>query len=70
MKKVYNDGWHTIIGYKVYIENGMIVRGLSDDSQRPIYVYRKSRFGGYDKEDRITPDAFRAGVNRGTIIME
>lgn len=69
MKKTYTDGWHTIAGFKVYIEDGMITRGLSDDSQRPLYVYRKSRIRGYDKEDRITPDAFRAGVSRGTIIM-
>lgn len=69
MKRIYTDGWHVIAGYNVYIEDGMIVRGLTDDKQRPLYVYRRSRFGGYDREDKVSPDAFRAGIKRGTIIM-
>lgn len=26
----YTDGWHKICGYDVYIENGEIVRGVSE----------------------------------------
>lgn len=63
------DGWHTIAGYEVYVEDGFIVRGISDDHQKPLYVYRSVRSGGYDREYNITPDAFRAGVRHGTIIL-
>ena len=67
--KTYKDGWHTISGYKVYIEGGTIRRALSPDAQRPLYVYRKSRRGGWDLEEKITPDAFRAGLRRETITL-
>lgn len=64
----YTDGWHKICGYDVYIENGEIVRGVSDDWSRPLYVYRLCRNGdGYDREEHITPAAFRAGLKRGTV---
>ena len=66
MKKI-RDGWHKIAGYTVWVENGFITRGKHDN--RPVYVYRACRTGGWDNEERITPDAFRAGVNRGTIKM-
>ena len=66
------DGWHNICGYSVYVEGGYILRGIDTDSnggQIPVYVYRASRHGGYDREERITPAAFRAGMARGTVIM-
>lgn len=67
--KQYKDGWHKIAGYEVYMEDGLIVRGMSDDRKRSVYVYRMSRLGGWDLEYNITPDAFRAGVRRGRIKM-
>lgn len=63
------DGWHTISGYMVYVENGYIVRGLSHNRQETTYVYRVSKHSGWDADDRITIDAFRAGIKRGTIRM-
>ncbi len=68
-KPLTKDGWHTISGYHVHIENGRIDRGMTADKQRTTYIYRHSKTNGYDKEDSITIDAFRSGVRRGTIIM-
>lgn len=63
------DGWHSICGYDVYVEDGFILRGVKDNGQLPSYVYRACRYGGWGKEERISIEAFRAGVRRGTIIM-
>ena len=68
MKKI-KDGWHCIAGYNVYVEDGVILRGLTADNQRPIYTYRYIRKVGWTIESGLTPDAFRAGVKRGTIMM-
>lgn len=84
IKRTISDGWHTISGYRVQIEDGYITHGVTDDGQLPLYVYRaclKRRpmrisydeslyyCDGWDRVYHITPDAFRAGVRRGTIIM-
>lgn len=66
------DGWHKVSGWDVYVEDGYILRGIDTDSngsQVPVYVYRASHHGGYSREERITPAALRAGLNRGTIIL-
>lgn len=62
------DGWHVIAGHDVFVEDGYIVRAMKNGKQQSASVYRHhSRPGTWYKEDRITPAAFRAGVNRGTI---
>ena len=70
MTSKIKDGWHTIYGRKVYVEGGMVRRGIKEDrnhSQAAAYVYRASRRGGWDKEDGLSVAAFRAGIARGTI---
>lgn len=38
---IMKDGWHdTKSGISYYVENGLIVRGLSSDGQRTLYPYR------------------------------
>lgn len=74
MAKNITDGRHTISGYEVYIENGKIVRGMKRDpsgiGKLPAYVYRSSKYGGYDRESGgLTVSAFRSGVRRGTISL-
>lgn len=67
------DGWHQVCGYTVLVEDGMIVRGIigNDLNQVPAYVYRADRNGhGWNSEGKITVDAFRAGVRRGTIELK
>ena len=63
------DGWHTIMGYDVYVEDGKVLRGTKDKGQLPAYVYRACKRGGWELEYAVTVAAFRAGVRRGTIRM-
>lgn len=62
-------GWHILMGYDVYVENGRVLYGVTSDGQRPIYPFRSVRTGGWDNESGLTVDAFRAGIRRGTIVM-
>lgn len=65
------DGWHVIAGKDVYVENGYIIRATKNNGQESAGVYRYiSRLRVWCKEDKITPAAFRAGVNRGTISVK
>ncbi len=63
------DGWHKICGYDVYVENDKVLRGTKYNGQLPSCVYRSCKSGGWDREYKISVDAFRAGVRRGTIKM-
>lgn len=64
------DGWHLVEGHDVYVEDGYIVRAMKNGGTLSARVYRYNRrFGTWDKEDKITPAAFRAGVKRGTIAV-
>lgn len=74
MSKIKNrrDGWHTLQGYQVYIQNNQILRGLKSDqngSELTAYPYRISKYGGWDNCTGISADGFIAGVRRGTIIL-
>lgn len=67
------DGWHTLAGHKVWVENGRVLRGISTDhngSQVTVYPYRASRQdNGWDNDSGISVGAFRSGIQRGTVIM-
>lgn len=64
------DGWHTVHGQEIYVEEGVVVRGVSDG--RTTYPYRKDRTGnGWTNISReITLAAYSAGWRRGTIAMK
>ncbi len=70
-----SDGWHVIDGIEVYVENGYVARGISQSNEydrRTVYPYRYIKAGynkGYEREHCLTPDAFRAGHKRGTIVL-
>ena len=67
------NGWHMIAGYKVLVENGQISRGIINPgwNERTGYVYRANRtLKCWVNEPRISVDAFRAGVRRGTITLQ
>lgn len=57
------NGWTTISGYDVFVEDGKVMRGYGCN------VYRACKDGGWDLDNGITVAAFRAGVARGTIRM-
>lgn len=41
---IMKDGWHeTKGGISYYVENGLIIRGLSSDGQRTLYPYHWSK---------------------------
>lgn len=64
------NGWHNIQGRIVLVEDGFIIRGIKPDRNGyhvTAYVYRSDKNTGWYKEDKITPNAFRSGVRRGTI---
>lgn len=74
MRKTIKDGWHDIMGYEVYVEDGKVIRGMKQSytglGKVSCYVFRASRYGGWDREyTGVTVAAFRAGVRRGTIAM-
>lgn len=64
------DGWHTIAGKSVYIENGKIRRGMTNNDTQSAWVYRWNKAEkSWVAEGPISPAAFRAGIKRGTLIL-
>ena len=64
------DGWHSVYGWEVYVVDGKVMRGVSDDGNMTVWPYRLNhKYGGWDICIGISVSAFRAGVKRATIIM-
>lgn len=65
------DGWITVGDYDVYVEDGIVKRAMMKyaDNYTTLYPYRKSRSGGWDREDNLTVSALRSGMRRGSIIL-
>lgn len=66
------DGWHTILGYDVYVENNRILRGTLGEGStyRTAYPYK------WDKTHRcwiknagVSVNSFRNGVKRGSMVI-
>lgn len=72
--RVIKDGWHYICGYKCYVENGKVLRGILYKpacGQVPVYPYRYNRKTKcWDLEIGIGVNALRAGLMRSTIDMK
>ena len=69
MSKKIMDGWHTICGYRVLVEDGKVIRGMKEDyngSLVPAYVYRAVS-DGWTSASGLSVAAFRARVYRGTV---
>lgn len=58
--------WKKILGYDVYVENNIIIRALKNNGSLPAYIYKKSKYGGWDIVNGCTVSAFRSGVYSGT----
>jgi hypothetical protein len=63
------DGWHMIQGHDVYVENGIVKRGITADGQRPVYPYTPCKYGGYETNTWLSVAAFAARCKRGTVKM-
>ena len=68
MKKITKDGWHTVYGYKVYVEDGRVKRAVANGVTA--YPYRTCKYGGWDIDTHMTLDALRAGLSRETITIK
>ena len=68
LKKSVKDGWHTVYGYDVYVEDGQVKRGIVKGCTA--YPCRKSIYGGWSVDTHMTLDALRAGLSRETIIIK
>ena len=70
MKKEVRDGWYTVKGYEVYVEDGAVARAVSDKGHGrvTVYPYRITREGAYIRCSVSLP-ALRAGLSRGSIIF-
>lgn len=67
MAKKYADGWHTICGHRVYVENNMVKRGISSDGQKTVYPYRPCKTGGWYCDQTMSVAAFRSAWYRDTV---
>lgn len=68
MKRVIQDGWHTINGDEVLINNGEVVRGIgyNGNGQITLYVYRWDRnLRCWIYNGRTKYETFRSGLKRG-----
>ena len=64
------NGWKTILGNVVYVDNGDVIRGTILDHngyEVTAWVYRKQRDNTWLRSDELSEAAFRSGVKRGTI---
>lgn len=64
----YDDGWHNIRGYDVYVEDGIILRGKKKDGnlqEVTAHTYVTNDEGGYDKA-KLTAVEFAEG--KGTLL--
>lgn len=73
MAREVKDGWHTICGYSVWVEDGKVRRGVSGEgcNMHPIYPYRWAGkpHNCFVSDPNMSADAFRNAVRRGTAQM-
>lgn len=67
------NGWHTVMGYEVLIEDDKVIRGTlgSGTSYRAAYPYKhyKGYSGWHNVAGKLTVSAFRYGVKNGSVMM-
>lgn len=63
------DGWHTVKGYDVYVEDGKVVRGTAGEgvNYRTVYPYIAAEGGGWVNASKtLTLSALRKHLNKRT----
>lgn len=72
MKKE-EDGWHKVLGREVYVEDGVVIRGIKDDprstGQIPAYPYVTCNDGTRTLHQGLSLNALRKRIKRGTAEM-
>jgi len=59
------DGWHIVYGYRVYVENGRVLRGTKKDingNDVTAWPYECNVEGGCDNISGVKIETFRRGV--------
>lgn len=72
MKTEVVDGWHRVYSYDVMIEDGAVTHATDEDHTRALYPYRSALRGGWNliyEEEKLTLNALRSGLRRGTITL-
>lgn len=72
MNKKVSDGWHRVYNYDVMIEDGAVTHATDEDHTRTLYPYRSALWDGWNriyKEEKLTLNALRSGLRRGTITL-
>lgn len=64
------NGWHTVKGIEVYVEDGKVVRGLAGGVATYPYEYLKEYNSYTNISGELTLSAFRGRLERGTVIMK
>lgn len=69
------DGWHTVYGKSVFVENGKIIYGVTKDGNNSEvtcypYEYNKDYNCWVNISGKVTLSAYRVGYNRGTKCMK
>lgn len=57
--------WKILCGFSVYVVNNEIIRAMKDKDTLPASVYKKSKFGGWDKVENCNISTFRSGYYKG-----
>lgn len=65
------DGWHTIAGYDVYIEDGKVIRGTLGYGSfyRSAWIYKHYAGGWYNISGELSVSSFRRHVKKGDVIL-
>ena len=66
------DGWNKVYRYYVLVEDGYVSSATDLNCTKTLYPYRKSLWGGWNriyKEEKLTLNALRSGMRRGTIAL-
>ena len=62
------NGWHMIMGFKIYVEDNKVLRGIDDN--RTVYPYRwDNRLKCWNECSGISVSAFRKGLNEERMKM-
>lgn len=69
MKKVFEDGWHEIAGVDVYVEDGMVKRGISKDGSQPLYIYKFDKKLNIYTKVTVPASTFARRLKEGKIYL-
>lgn len=64
----WKDGWNSIDGLDIFVEDGKVLRGIRND--RTVYPYIPSSEGGIDNASGIPLKEYLQRVRKGTVTWQ